>query len=75
MQLWETETADIQPHVTLEAFNRGEFGGEDALELNNIMALDVPEPEFLVAFRAKLKQHRWVTPDTVNLLFIICRSR
>jgi len=74
IQLSEMETADIQPHVTLEAINRGEFGGVGALELNNITQLDVPEPQFLVEFRAKLKQHRWIKPETVNLFFITCGS-
>ena len=74
MQFLEMETADIQPYVTLEAINRGEFGGVGALELNNITELGVPEPEFLVAFRAKLKQHRWIKPETVNLFFITCGS-
>ena len=69
----EMETTDIQPCVTLEAINSGEFGGEGALDLNNITALDVPEPEFLVEFRAKLKRRRCVTPETVNPFFITYR--
>jgi len=68
-QLLEMETTDIQPYVTLNAINRRDFGGVDALELNNITALDVSEPEFLMTFRAKLKHHRWVTPNPVKLFF------
>jgi hypothetical protein len=74
IQLSEVKTADIQPYVSLEAINRAEFGGVGALELNNITELDVLEPEFLAAFRAKLKQHRWIARETVNLFFITCGS-
>ena len=69
VQFLEMETADIQPHITLEAVNRGEFGGADALVLNDITELGVPEPEFLVAFRDKLRQHRCIARGTVNLFF------
>jgi hypothetical protein len=74
MQLSEMETTDIQPCVTFKALNQGLFGGASALELNNIAELDVPEPDFLVVFRARLKQPRWVAPQTVHHFFAICCS-
>jgi hypothetical protein len=74
LQLVEMETTDIQVHVTIDAINRGNFGGEEGLQLNNIAELDVPEPVFLTAFKDKLKQSRLVAPVTVNTFFITCYS-
>ena len=69
MQFLAVETSDIQSHITIEAVRRGRFGGTGALDLNKIRELDAPEPEFLVAFKARLQQRRWIS-DTVSNLII-----
>jgi hypothetical protein len=57
-------TADIHLFITLQAIDRGDFGGRRALELNNIAELVGSEPEYLAAFRANLKLRRSITPQT-----------
>ena len=64
------ETRDIQTYVTFKAKSRGDFGGKEALAPNDIRELDIPQPEFVTAFKAKLTQRRRVKPGTVNLVFI-----
>jgi hypothetical protein len=59
------ETCDLWPVVTIEATTAGDFGGPDALERNQIFELHGTEPDFLVEFRTKLRQRRWIESDTV----------
>ena len=60
------ETYDLWPAVTIKATVRGEFGGLAMLELNRIFELHGSEPDFLIEFRTKLRQQRWIDSDTVH---------
>jgi hypothetical protein len=64
-----TEMAQIRPHVTFTAPDQGEFGGPENVRSNHIIELQGAQPDFLVAFKARLKQKRWITSDMV-VLFI-----
>jgi hypothetical protein len=59
------ETRDLWPAVTLNATAQGDFGGLAALERNRIFELRGTEPDFLMEFRTKLQQRRWIESDTV----------
>jgi hypothetical protein len=46
---------------------RGNFGGTDNVGMNRIVAFERPdEPDGLRAFRAKLRQPRWIKSETVR---------
>ncbi|KAF8507215.1 hypothetical protein F5888DRAFT_1648473 [Russula emetica] len=60
------ETRDLWPLVTIYATAQGDFGGLAALAHNSISKLDGTEPDFLMEFRTKLGQRRWIESDTVS---------
>ena len=60
-----TLTRDLWPAVTISTTTQGDFGGLAALERNGIFELDGTEPNFLVEFREKLGQPRWIERNTV----------
>jgi hypothetical protein len=68
-QLLETisgETIAILPLIDIAVDDRGNFGGWATVKNNGISELLLgTEPEFLVEFRTKLDQRRWVESDTV----------
>ena len=60
------ETFAYWPLIDIAVDNRGSFGGPSTVEDNGISELlPGPEPEFLVEFRTKLTQKRWVESGTV----------
>jgi hypothetical protein len=63
------ETRDLWPAVTINATAQGDFGGLAALERNRIFELRGTEPDFLMEFRTKLGQRRWIESDTVCFFF------
>ncbi|KAI0245112.1 hypothetical protein BJV78DRAFT_1289046 [Lactifluus subvellereus] len=65
------ETCDLWPVVTIEATAEGDFGGPDALERNQIFELHGTEPDFLVEFRTKLRQRRWIESDTNSVVRVL----
>ena len=60
-----SETRILWPAVTINAAAQGDFGRLAALERNRIFELCGTEPDFLMEFRTKLRQRRWVESDTV----------
>ena len=59
------ETRELWPAVTISAPARGDFGGQANVERNVIVRLSDNEPDFLMEFRTKLRQRRWIDSDTV----------
>ncbi|KAI0254966.1 hypothetical protein BJV78DRAFT_807834 [Lactifluus subvellereus] len=65
------ETCDLWPAVTIEATVEGDFGGLAALERNRIFELHGTEPDFLMEFRTKLRQRRWIESDTNPAVLVL----
>jgi hypothetical protein len=63
------ETSDLWPAITIKATAQGEFGGNYALGRNKIFELRGTEPDFLMEFKIKLGQRRWIESDTVCFFF------
>jgi hypothetical protein len=59
---------DLAPMVTLITISRGVFVMSD-VNRNNIHELDGPEPDFLTAFKTRLKQCRWIESGTEVCFF------
>ncbi|KAN0106917.1 hypothetical protein V8E52_010661 [Russula decolorans] len=58
------ETRELWPAVTISAPARGDLGGQVNVERNVIVKLSDTEPDFLMEFRTKLRQRRWIDSDT-----------
>jgi hypothetical protein len=63
------ETRELWPAVTISAPARGDLGGQVNVERNVIVKLSDTEPDFLMEFRTKLRQRRWIDSDTVCFFF------
>ena len=59
------QVLDLRPAVTIKAPARGDFGGQCGLEPNKIFALGGNEPDFVIEFRRKLRQRRWIESHSV----------
>ena len=60
------ETIAFWPLIDIAVDDRGNFGEQTTVDDNGISKLPPgTEPEFLVEFRTKLTQRRWVESDTV----------
>jgi hypothetical protein len=57
-----TETPDLWPAVTIDASAQGNFADLENVKRNGIFGT---EPDFLIEFRTKLRQRRWIDSDTV----------
>jgi len=57
-------TRDLWPAVTLHTYLQGDFERLDTVEKNNIFKLYDAEPDFLIDFRDKLAQRRWIESGT-----------
>jgi len=62
------ETAEFFPFVTFQALRRGDFGGVENLQTNEIAKLQDAEPPYLTMFKMKLKQKRLIPSDFVRIL-------
>ena len=75
LQLLETtsgETIALWPLIDIAVADRGNFGGQTTVDDNGISELPPGSlPEFLVEFRTKLTQRRWVESDTACDFFSI----
>jgi hypothetical protein len=64
-----TNQNNFAPAVTLNTIDRDLFGRSDTVENNNIHELDGDEPDFLMEFITKLRQHRWIKSGTEVCFF------
>ena len=60
VQTSHASTYDLWPAVTLNTILQGNFERLDTVKENNIVKLDGSEPDFLIDFRTKLAQRRWI---------------
>jgi hypothetical protein len=59
------ETRDLWPAITINAPAQGDFGWLANVERNAIFELSGTEPDFLMEFKTKLRQRRWIDSETV----------
>jgi hypothetical protein len=59
---------DLAPMVTLSTISQGIFEMSN-VNRNNIHELDGPEPDFLMEFKTKLEQCRWIESGTEVCFF------
>ena len=59
------ETRDLWPAITINASAQGDFGWLANVERNAIFELSGTEPDFLMEFKTKLRQRRWIDSETV----------
>jgi hypothetical protein len=64
VQSSDASTRNLWPAVTLKTISQGRFERQDTVEKNNIVELHGSEPDFLINFRTKLAQCRWIEPGS-----------